>query len=95
MADRQSISGMNQAQVNRRILHFLQDLSDPGTFRIRGKGHIVCVASYGGEQKSFSLGVSANSNYQVYAARNVNRFIRSLSLENPPRFSLHKCFEDF
>ena len=68
---------MNKAQVNRRIQDFLRDLADEGTFRMRGKGHPVCVASYGGEQRSFSLATSTNSNYQLYASRNVNRFVRS------------------
>ena len=79
---------MKSAQVNRRIKHFLQDLSDPGTFHMRKKrgGHPICVASYGGQQRSFPLCWTPGGNYQVYAARNLNRFVRTLPLENPPRF---------
>ena len=86
---------MNSAQVNRRIKDFLRDLADEGTFRMRKKtGHPVCIASYSGHQRAFSLCLTPGSNYQTYAARNVNRFVRSLPLENPPRFSLNKFFED-
>ena len=86
---------MNTAQVNRRIQDFLRDLADPGTFHVRGgKGHPCVVASYGGQQKAFALCRSPGSNYQVYAVGNVNRFVRSLPLENAPKFSLHKSFED-
>lgn len=86
---------MNPAQVNRRIQDFLRDLADEGTFRMRKKtGHPVCVASYGGEQRSFTLCWTPGSNYQKYAVRNLNQFVRSLPLDDPPRFSLYKFFED-
>ena len=87
---------MNTAQVNCRIQDFLRDLADEGTFRMRKKtgGHPVCVASYGGEQRSFSLCWTPNRNYQRYAVGNLNRFVRSLPLDDPPRFSLHKFYED-
>ena len=82
---------MNNKQVNRRIKQFLRDLSDPGTFHMRTKGgHFVCIADYAGMKRNFTLCWSANSRYQIYAVRNVNRFVRSLPLENPPRFSLQK-----
>ena len=86
---------MNSAQVNRRIKDYLRDLADDGTFRMRKKkGHPVNVASYGGEQRSFTLCWFSGSNYQRYAVWNLNQFVSSLPLENPPRFSLHKCVED-
>ena len=86
---------MNTAQVNRRIQDFLRDLADEGTFRMRKKtGHPVCVASYGGEQRSFTLCWTPGRNYQKYAVWNLNQFVRSLPLDDPPRFSLHKIFED-
>ena len=86
---------MNAAQVNRRIQDFLRDLADEGTFRMRKKtGHPVCVASYGGEQRSFSLCWTPGGNYQKYAVWNLNRFVSSLPLEDAPRFSLHKSIED-
>ena len=87
---------MNTAQVNCRIQEFLRDLADEGTFRMRKKtgGHPVCVASYGGEQRSFSLCWTPGRNYQKYAVWNLNQFVRSLPLEDPPRFSLHKSDDD-
>ena len=87
---------MTPSQVNRKIQEFLRDLADEGTFRMRKKtgGHPVCVASYGGEQRSFSLCWTPNRNYQRYAVGNLNRFVRTLPLEDPPRFTLHKFYED-
>ena len=87
---------MNTATVNRRIKDYLRDLADEGTFRMRKKtGHPVCVASYGGEQRSFTLCWTPNGNYQRYAVGNLNRFVRSLPFDDPPRFSLYKLIEDF
>lgn len=81
---------MKSAQVNRTILFFLKGLADEGTFRMRKKtGHPVCVASYGGQQRSFTLCWTPGGNYQRYVVGNLNQFIRSLPLENPPRFSLY------
>ena len=86
---------MNTAQVNRKIMDFLRDLADEGTFRLRKKtGHPVCVASYGGEQRSFTLCSSPGRNYQKYAIWNLNQFVRSLPFDETPRFSLYKFFED-
>ena len=86
---------MKTAQVNRRIKDFLRDLADEGTFRMRKKtGHPVCIASYGGVERSYVLCFTPGRNYQKYAVWNLNQFVRSLPLENPPRFSLHKSFED-
>jgi len=87
---------MKTAQVNRRIKDYLRDLADEGTFRMRKKtGHSVCVGTYGGQQRSFTLCCSPNRNYQRYAVGNLNRFVRSLPLDDPPRFSLYKLIEDF
>lgn len=58
-------------------------------------GHPVCVASYGGEQRSFTLCWTSNSNYQRYVVWNLNQFVRSLPLDDPPRFSLHKSNDEF
>ena len=89
------VEQMNAAQVNRRIQDFLRDLADEGTFRMRKKtGHPVCVASYGGQQRSFTLCWTPGGNYQKYAVWNLNRFVSSLPLEDAPRFSLHKSIED-
>ena len=86
---------MKPAQVNRRIQDFLRDLADEGTLHMRKKtGHPVCVASYGGQKMSFTLCWTPGSNYQKYVVGNLNQFVRSLPLEDPPRFSLHKFFED-
>ena len=86
---------MKSAQVNRRIQDFLRNLADEGTFRMRKKtGHPVCVASYGGEQRSFTLCSSPGRNYQKYVIGNLNQFVRSLPFDDPPRFSLYKIFED-
>jgi hypothetical protein len=86
---------VNTAQVNRRIKDFLRDLADEDTFHMRKKGgHPVCVASYGGEERIFVLCESPGSNYQMYAVGNLNQFVRSLPLEDPPRFSLNKSYED-
>ena len=85
---------MKLAQVYRRIQDFLRDLADEGTFRMRKKtGHPVCVASYGGQQRSFSLCWTPGGNYQKYAVWKLNQFVLSLSLEDAPRFSLHKSIE--
>ena len=86
---------MNPAQVNRRIKDFLRDLADEGTFRMRKKtGHPVCVASYGGVERSYVLCFTPGRNYQKYAVWNLNQFVSSLPLEDPPRFSLHKFNDD-
>ena len=86
---------MNPAQVNRRIQDFLRDLADEGTVRMRKKaGHPVGVASDGGQQRSYVLCWTPGRNYQKYAVWNLNQFVRSLPLEDAPRFSLHKFFED-
>ncbi len=86
---------MKPALVNRRIKDFLRDLADEGTFHMRKKtGHPVCVASYGGQNRSFTLCWTPGRNYQKYVVANLNQFVRSLPLEDPPRFSLHKFFED-
>ena len=86
---------MNSAQVNRRIQDFLRDLADDGTFRMRKKtGHPVCVASYGGQERSYVLCGTPGRNYQRYAVWNLNQFVSSLLLEDAPRFCLHKFFED-
>ena len=86
---------MKPAQVNRRIQDFLRDLADDGTFRMRKKtGHPVCVASYGGEQRSFTLCWTPGRNYQKYVVGNLNQFVRSLPLEDAPSFSLRKFFDD-
>ena len=86
---------MKTAQVNRKIMDFLRDLADEGTFRLRKKtGHPVCVASYGGEQRSFTLCSSPGRNYQKYVIWNLNQFVRSLPFDETPRFSLYKFFED-
>ena len=82
---------MKTAQVNRRIKDFLRDLADDGTFRMRKKtGHPVCVASYGGVERSYVLCFTPGRNYQKYAVWNLNQFVRSLPLEDAPRFSLNK-----
>ena len=87
---------MNPSQVNRRIKIYLQDLADEGTFHMRKKmtGHPVCVASYGGVQRSFSLCNTPGKFYPKLATAEVNRFVRGLPLEDPPRFTLHKDYED-
>ena len=82
---------MKTAQVNRRIKDFLRDLADEGTFRMRKKtGHPVCIASYGGVERSYVLCLTPGRNYQKYAVWNLNQFVRSLPLEDAPRFSLNK-----
>ena len=88
---------MKTAQVNRRIQDYLRDLADEGTFHMRKKsgGHLLCVACFGGQKRHFTLCWTPGSNYQRYAVWNLNQFVRSLPLEDPPRFSLHKFFEDF
>ena len=88
---------MNKAQVNRRIHNFLRDLADEGTFHIRKKtgGHLLCVGCFGGQRRHFTLCWTPGRNYQKYAVWNLNQFVRSLPLEDPPRFSLHKSVEDF
>jgi len=87
---------MNTATVNRRIKDYLRDLADEGTFRMRKKaGHSVCIACFGGRKRHFTLCCSPNRNYQRYAVGNLNRFVRSLPLDDPPRFSLYKLIEDF
>ena len=87
---------MKPAAVNRRIQNFLRDLADEGTFHMRKKtGHPVCVASYGGQKRSYVLCWTPGRNYQKYAVSNLNQFVRTLPLDDPPRFSLHKFFEDF
>tara|TARA_Y100000592_G_C5363844_1_gene264997 strand:+ start:278 stop:529 length:252 start_codon:yes stop_codon:yes gene_type:complete len=82
---------MKTAEVNRRIKDFLRDLADDGTFRMRKKtGHPVCIASYGGVERSYVLCFTPGRNYQKYAVWNLNQFVRSLPLEDAPRFSLNK-----
>ena len=80
---------MNTAQVNCRIQEFLRDLADEGTFRMRKKtgGHPVCVASYGGVERAFGLSSSPGGNYQKNIRASLNRFVRSLNIENKPTFN--------
>lgn len=87
---------MNAAQVNRRIQCFLRDLADEGTFRMRKNsgGHLLCVACFGGQKRHFTLCWTPGRNYQIYAVRNLNHFVRSLPLEGIQRFTLHKSYED-
>ena len=81
---------MKPAQVNRTIVSFLEGLADEGTFRMRKKtGHPVCVASYGGQQRSFTLCWTPGGNYQRYVVGTLNKFVRSLPFEDPPRFSIY------
>ena len=41
-------------------------------------GHPVCVASYGGQKRSFTFCLTPGSNYQKYVIGNLNQFVRSL-----------------
>ena len=49
-------------------------------------GHPVCVAEYGGQKRIFTLSSSPNKDYPNYMKPAVNRFVRTLSIENKPLF---------
>ena len=78
---------MTPFNANRRICKFLRSLADEGTFRMRkNTGHPVCIASYGGVEKSL-LSPSPGRNYQKNIRSSLNRFVRSLPIENKPTFN--------
>ncbi len=80
---------MKTSLINKKIVQHLQSIADEGTFYMRKKsgGHPVCIASYGGEQRSFSLASSPNREYYNYMRSRVNRFIRTLPIQ-PTTFNL-------
>ena len=82
---------MKTSLVNKKIIHYLQSIADEGTFYMRKKtGHPVCVASYGGQQRSFTLCQTPNSNYCRYMKARVNQFVRHLPINHTYTFSLKK-----
>ena len=73
---------------NRKIIKFLKSICDEGSFHMRKKtGHPVCVATYGGEKRIFTLSNSPCTRYQKHMKPTVNRFVRSLSIKPKPTFS--------
>ena len=78
---------MTPSNANRRICKFLRSLADEGSFHMRKKtGHPICVARYGGVERSFGLSSSPGGNYQRNIRSSLNRFIRTLPIENKPIF---------
>ena len=78
---------MNSRKINRKIISFLQTICDEDTFFMKKKaGHPVCVAEYGGQKRIFTLSSSPNRDYPNYMKPAVNRFVRTLSIENKPLF---------
>ena len=74
----------------RKIVKFLDQISDDGTFRIakRRGGHQRLVALYGGQKRSFIVPSPSTTNvYEKKMEHKVNRFVSSLQLENSPEFS--------
>jgi hypothetical protein len=53
----------------------------------KNTGHPICIASYGGVERSFTLSTSPGKNYQRNIRASLNRFIRSLPIENKPTFN--------
>ena len=79
---------MTPSNANRRICKFLRSLADEGTFRMRKKtGHPICIASYGGVERAFGLSCTPGGNYQKNIRASLNRFVRSLPIENKPTFN--------
>ena len=74
----------------RKIVKFLDQISDDGTFRIakRRGGHQRLVALYRGQKRSFTVPrPGAGGPYPKRLQHDVNRFVSSLQLEKPPEFS--------
>ena len=78
---------MKSSSSNRKIISFLKSICDEDTFYMKKKvGHPVCVAEYGGQKRIFTLSSSPNRDYPNYMKPAVNRFVRTLSIENKPLF---------
>ena len=78
---------MKASIINRKIISYLQSISDKETFYIReNKGHPVCIGKYGGIKRCFSLSASPNSNYPNYMKPRVNHFVRSLIINPQEKF---------
>ena len=79
---------MNRSKVNRQIISFLKSIADKDTFYMRKKsGHPICVAEYGGQKRIFTLSTTPCERYEKHMKPAVNRFVRSLSIENKPTFN--------
>ena len=72
---------MKVSTLNKQIIHFLQSIADEDTFYVRqNRNHPVCVGTYGGQHRIFTISTSPNSNYCNYMKPKVNRFIRTLPI---------------
>ena len=73
---------MKTSLINKKVVDYLQSIADEDTFHMRkNTGHPVCGASYGGQQRSFSLCSSPSTNYPKWMTSKVKRFIRTLPIE--------------
>ncbi len=80
---------MDQAKcVNIKIIKFLKSICDEGSFYMKKKtGHPICVATYGGVKRIFTLSNTPCNRYREHMKPTVNRFIRSLPIKHKPTFS--------
>ena len=78
---------MNRSKVNRQIISFLKSIADKDTFYMRKKsGHPICVAEYGGQKRIFTLSTTPCERYEKHMKPQVNRFLKTLPIQNPPIF---------
>ena len=78
---------MTPENANRRIIKFLRDLADSGSVQITQNRHLLVSATYGGQKRTFGLSCSPSSNYQRTVRCRLNRFVRSLEIEQKPPFN--------
>ena len=79
---------MDSRKINRKIISFLKSICDEDTFYMKKKvGHPICVAEYGGQKRIFTLSTSPCKRYEKHMKPAVNRFVRTLSIENKPTFN--------
>lgn len=77
---------MTPENANRRIIKFLRDLADSGSVQITQNRHLLVSATYGGQKRTFGLSCSPSSNYQRTIRCRLNRFVRSLPIDQKPLF---------
>ena len=78
---------MDSRKTNRKIISFLKSICDEDTFYMKKKvGHPICVAEYGGQKRIFSLSTTPCERYEKHMKPQVNRFVRTLPIQNPPIF---------
>ncbi len=79
---------MKTAKINRKIINYLQDLTDDHIVEVHQHKHIKIEGVYGGVKRSLTLAISPSSLYQRYVRSTLRRFIRTLDIENPPEIPI-------